>query len=648
MPCLPRNAGRSNASPAGNRFFHWDLAFPDVFENGGFDCVLGNPPWEKVKLQEKEWFAERKPEIADAPTAAARKQMIQTLKTNDFPLYRRFLDDLRESEGWSHLMRNTGRYPLCGRGDINLYAVFAEAMRNVVNEPGRAGCVLPTGIATDDTTKFFFQDVVETRALASLFDFENKGVFFPGVHSSYKFCLFTAGTGQPPVTGRQPATDGGQQPTTGGAEFVFFAHAVEELRDPERRFTLSPEDIALLNPNTCTCPVSRSRKDAELTKAIYRRVPVLVREAGDGRPAENPWGMRFSTMFHMSNDSHLFWTREQLEAEGWELDDNVFRWDGAEYLPLYEAKMTQMYNHRAADVVVSERARQRKAQPASLDETMLVDSHRSAVPLYWIDERRCSEALDGLWDRNWLLGFTDVTSPTNERTMNAIVLPWAGVGNTMPILLGTEHALDLRILYANLCSFVYDYVVRQKVGGIHLNFYLVNQLPALPPKMAGETCPWNASRTIDSWVTERVLELTYTAWHLEPFANDCGYHGPPFRWNEDRRFLLRCELDAAFFRLYLPADEHGDWRPARRSDGCPQDETPEQLAELERHFPKPRDAVAYIIDAFPIVRRKDEARFTEYRTKRVILDIYDSIQVSITTKETYRAVLDPQPTEFSC
>ena len=648
------------------RFFHWDLAFPEVFENGGFDCVLGNPPWEKVKLQEKEWFAERKPEIADAPTAAARKRMIQALKTDDFPLYRRFFDGLRESEGWSHLMRNTGRYPLCGRGDINLYAVFAEAMRNVVNEPGRAGCVLPTGIATDDTTKFFFQDVVETRALASLFDFENKGVFFPGVHSSYKFCLFTAGNGprpaagqwpitdqrpatrQRPVTGRQLDAGTGQQPTTGNAEFVFFAHAVEELRDPERRFTLSPEDIALLNPNTRTCPIFRSRKDAELTKAIYRRVPVLVREARDGRLVENPWGIQFNRMFDMSNDSHLFRTREQLEAEGWELDGNVFRRDGAEYLPLYEAKMTQMYNHRAADVVVSDRARQRKAQPAPLGDTMLADPHRAAVPLYWIDQRRCSEALDGLWDRDWLLGFTDVTSPTNERTMNAVVLPWAGVGNTMPILLGTEHALDFRILYANLCSFVYDYVVRQKVGGIHLNFYLVNQLPVLPPKMAGETCPWDASRTNGSWVTDRVLELTYTAWDLEPFANDCGYHGPPFRWNEDHRFLLRCALDAAFFHLYCPADQQGDWRPARRSDGCPQDEMPEQLAELKRHFPKPRDAVTYIMGTFPIVRRKDEEKFGEYRTKRVILDIYDSIQVSIITKETYQTVLDPQPTEFSC
>ena len=171
------------------QFFHWHLAFPEVFEGGGvggFDCVLGNPPWERVKLQEKEWFAERSPEIADAPNAAARKRMIRAIADDDPELYRAFLDALRQSEGWSHLMRNSGRYPLCGRGDINSYAVFAEGMRNVVNERGRVGCVLPTGIATDDTTKFFFQDVVGTKALVSLFDFENRRGLFPDVDSRHE------------------------------------------------------------------------------------------------------------------------------------------------------------------------------------------------------------------------------------------------------------------------------------------------------------------------------------------------------------------------------------------------------------------------------------------------------------------------------
>ena len=228
---------------------------------GGFDCVLGNPPWERVKLQEKEWFADRSPEIADAPNAAARKRMIRALADDGPELYPAFLDALRQSEGRSHLMRDSGRYPLCARGEINSYAVFAEGMRNVVNERGCVGCVLPMGIATDDTTKFFFQDVVGTKSLVSLFDLENRRGLFPDLDSRMKFCLFTAGSGA------QPAAD--------HAEYVFFAHAVDELRDPERRFTLSPEDIALLNPNTRTCPTFRSRNDAELPQCEYFNVPPM-------------------------------------------------------------------------------------------------------------------------------------------------------------------------------------------------------------------------------------------------------------------------------------------------------------------------------------------------------------------------------------
>ena len=218
---------------------------------------------------------------------------------------------MRKAEGESHLLRNTGLYPLCACGDINLYAVFAEGMRCILARNGRAGAVLPSGIATDDTTKFFFQDVVDKRSLASIFDFENKGIF-PSVHSSFKFCLFTSSS---------PASPG-----PSASEFVCFAHGVEDLRDPERRFTLTAEDIARLNPNTRTCPIFRSRRDAELTKAIYTRVPVLIRK---GELEENPWGIRFNAMFHMSNDSHLFRTREQLEAEGWRLDGNVFRRESA-------------------------------------------------------------------------------------------------------------------------------------------------------------------------------------------------------------------------------------------------------------------------------------------------------------------------------
>ena len=346
-----------------------------------------------------------------------------------------FLDALRRSEGWSHLMRNSGRYPLCARGDINSYAVFAEGMRSVLNERGRVGCVLPTGIATDDTTKFFFQDVVGTKSLVSLFDFENRSGLFPDVDSRMKFCLFTAGSGV------EPAAD--------HAEYVFFAHAVEELRDPERRFTLSPDDIALLNPNTRTCPTFRSRRDAELTKAIYRRVPVLVREARDGQPEENPWGIRLSTMFHMANDSQIFRTKEQLESAGWDLAGNVFRKDGMEYLPLYEAKMFHQFDHRFAtfEGVSDKDIRNGKAR------TMESKDDASSVPLprYWVSAAEVRKRLDTSESPSMLLTDRPTDRPTDRiigyrivlrliaratdiRTTISTLMPGWGLGNKGAII----------------------------------------------------------------------------------------------------------------------------------------------------------------------------------------------------------------------
>ena len=707
------------------QFFHWHLAFPEVFEGGsvcGFDCVLGNPPWERVKLQEKEWFAERSPEIADAPNAAVRKCMIRALADDDPELYRAFLDALRQSEGWSHLMRNSGRYPLCARGDINSYAVFAEGMRDAVNERGRVGSVLPTGIATDDTTKFFFQDVVGTKSLVSLFDFENKGVFFPGVHSSYKFCLFTAGSGA--------------QPAAGHAEYVFFAHAVEELRDPERRFTLSPDDIALLNPNTRTCPTFRSRSDAELAKAIYRRVPVLVREARDGQPEDNPWGIRFNRMFDMSNDSHLFRRREQLESDGWELSGNVFCKDGAEYLPLYEAKMIHHFDHRwasyrredgrdvAVDVPREDKqdpgfgvlprywveAREVHLRVAKLPKGLLTalrnrdadgialaichllflerlhrgsggsadyaianifpswidfvahhpfarefasphmgscgDSPACGQPLdprylpadpidaiaapprfgsawYEVDPTAlrdsfallapCPELLDSvppLLSNNevlifaeellsrasprWMTGCRKIARSTDERTLLCGVFPFSAAGDSLQVWTAdSERAV---LLPALLSSLVCDFAARFKVGGTNLNFFIAEQIPVLSPEVFDGSVPWGTGEPVRDWLLPRVLELTYSDWALQPFAADCRWDGQPSRWDHDRRYLLRCELDAAIFHLCLPAEKDGAWRRAFRFDGCPRDETLDQLVALQGRFPTPRDAVAHIMD----------------------------------------------------
>jgi hypothetical protein len=588
--------GKAQELSAINRFFHWPLEFPEVFNAEGFDIVLGNPPWERIKLQEQEFFAGRDREIAKAPNRAARERLIRQLPERNPSLAAEFAAAKHQAEAQSKFVRGGGRFPLCGRGDINTYAIFAETMRGLLNPRGRVGIIVPSGIATDDTTKFFFQDLMDTRALVCLYDFENRQAIFPGVHRSYKFCLLTL--------------VGGGRPEGAGAKFAFFLQRVEELRDAGKCFSLTGEDLALLNPNTRTCPIFRSPQDAEITKAIYRRVPVLIK---DGPPEENPWGIKFSTMFHMANDSHLFHSRTKLEGEGWQLVGNIFHRGEETYLPLYEAKMIAQYDHRESQVIISDTAVIRQAQP----EDLSLEEHQSPsflpMPRYWVLEENVDNAIPEGFKNNWFLGFANVTAPTNHRTMIATILPKVAVGHSMPIIYfslkssGENAACFLSIFN----SFIHDYVGRQKLGGINYTFYIIKQLPTLLPSQFKKNCPWNFSKTLVNWITPRIIELTYTANDLFSFSKDCGYHGPPFRWNEDRRFLIRCELDSAFFHLYGLSHEDTD----------------------------------YIMDTFPIVKRKDEAQYGDYRTKRVILEIYDEMQRAMAAGEPYRTRLEPPPSD---
>lgn len=586
-----KTTGRMKALAEEHRFFHWHLEFPEVFmKRQGFDCVLGNPPWERIKLQEKEFFAQRDPEIAAAPNAAARKRLIANLPETNPDLWKAFASAKRMAEGESHFFRTSGRYPLSAVGDLNTYQIFAGLFRELLSGKGRAGVIVPTGIATDDTNKQFFADLTEKKALVSLYDFENREKLFPDVDSRMKFYLLTMG---------------GPNAAPGGTDFAFFLTNAAQLHESDRHFKLSSEDIALLNPNTRTCPIFRSKRDAEITKAIYRRVSVLIDESKG--EAGNPWGIKFATMFHMANDSHLFRTREQLEADGWTLKGNVIERDGKRYLPLYEAKMTQPYDHRAADVVISATAVVRQGQPDSLSDTEHQDPNRLPMPRYWVHESEVEAQIGSI---KWQLGFTNVTSPTNERSMLPCFIPKVGVGHSMPLIMGDDKA-NLMELGACLSSIPFDYIGRQKLGGVNYTFFIVKQIPL--PK---------SDQIIRNEILQRVLGLTYTAYDMKPFAEDVWaelYPNPATRpplpesfiWDEERRFKIRCELDALYFHLY----------GINRADAD------------------------YILDTFPIVKRKDIAQYGEYRTKNLILEIYDALQRAKDTGQPYKTILDPPPAD---
>ncbi|AEI64558.1 Eco57I restriction-modification methylase domain-containing protein [Corallococcus macrosporus] len=568
------------------RFFHWHLAFPLVFKRGGFDVVLGNPPWERVKLQEMEFFASRSEDIAKAANAAARKKLIAALPFTDPVLWDEWCTASRVAEGQSHFIRQSGRYPLCGKGDVNTYAIFAEHNRSALAPRGRAGFIVPTGIATDDTTKDYFGTLVDTKQLASFLSFENEEFIFPAVHHAFKFALLTVdASGQ-----------------IAQADLVFFARQVSDLADPNRHFSLSPADFATLNPNTRTCPTFRTRRDADLNLAIYRRTGVLWNE---NDPDGNPWGLRFLRMFDMANDSGLFRTRAELDAAGWTKQGNQYHLETATMLPLYEAKMVHHFDHRFGTYEGQSESQSNQGKLPELDDAAHADPERLTTPRYWTDRLGVEERLHERWQRDWLLGWRDICRSTDQRTVISTVVPRAAIGHTLPLAFSDRSPSLIASFYANLCSIPLDYTARQKIGGTHLTYSYLKQLPLFAPSDYEAPAPWTQKTPLHHWILPRALELLYTAQDLQPFARDCGYEGPPFRWSPERRSLLRAELDAAFFHLYGLSHADAD----------------------------------YVLDTFPIVRKNDMKAYGEYRTKRLILGVHGALSEAIRTGTPYRSPL---------
>jgi hypothetical protein len=622
------------------QFFHWHLAFPDVFQvpparqkaeneqagwNGGFDVVIGNPPWERLKLEEQEWFAARDSGIAAANNAAKRRAMIADIKRVGSELYSQFINAGRSAEGEAAFIRNSGAYPLCGVGrDINTAGVFLELMYGSIAGHGILSCIAPASSLSGDTTRHFVEKIVTSGTINSLYHFENEELLFPGVHHSFRFCI-TAISGE---LRRKKV-----------ARYVFYARSTEDLNEPQRLCELTAADVRLFNPLTSTLPTFRSAKDAVLSTAIYRRVPV------DANPLLNKGESKWVPQtrpghLHMSNDAELFRQRSELIAQGAEFQGYMCSVGGETFVPLYESKMMFLFDHRFGTYLGQSEA---QANQGKLPETSVLwheNPENTVVPRYWVNSAALIKKYSGVWSREWCLGTRDIAAANNERTTTGAILPPVAIGGTLMLIgIPDASAREHGVFLAALDSFAYDYCARQKVAGTHLNPSIFKQLP-VPGRSVfhGQPSP-DGSCDLMKWISDRVLELTYTAWDMKGFARDCGWHSPPFRWDEVRRFVLRCELDAAFFHLYLPAEANGDWSPA-------ENETAEDRARLKASFSTPRDAVAYIMETFPIVKRKDEAKWNgDFRTKRVILEIYDAMAEAARTGIPYQTRLSPPPAD---
>jgi hypothetical protein len=542
---------------------HWPLTFPQVFAKGGFDVVLGNPPWEKMKLKEQEFFSQRAPAVAQAASKAERERAIRVLaeapeSSPERAIYSAFAAAKRQSDAGSVFCHSEARYPLTGVGDVNTYALFAETAYQLLAREGRAGLVLPTGIATDDSTKAFFSEVAQSGRLASLYDFENRGGLFPAIDSRMKFCLFTVGR-------------------AAAAEFAFFATGVAQLRDVRRRFRLAPADFQLINPNTQTCPVFRSEHDAELIKSIYSRGFILrsdlpTRDAG--------WGVWLRRMFHKSGDAEILVPRQS----------NFEPSTHSEMLPVYEGEYGFQFDHRfgtfTGDVIETTDAW--RSNPANLIETEFVLHPRE------FQRKLASFDESGFNCRTAFLGFRRVSSATNERTAVACILPWTPSTYGWILSLGPD-ARELAILCGLYNCLVFDWLLRSSLSQPSIPQGVFEQV-AVPHRSALSS--WD-----EGFIVPRVLELTYTAYDLKEWARELGYVGEPFRWDPVRRAVIRAELDAYFAHLYRLS----------RDELC--------------YILNPADVMGqdYPSETFRVLQHKEMREFGEYRTQRLVLDAWDRL-----------------------
>ena len=527
-------------------FLHWEVVFPGVWHHwqstspeGGFDAVIGNPPWDLIEQPATEWFPLRGDKTVWPARGAERTALIKRRIASGDELAIKYDAVRQQAAMLRDFVRSTSDYPLLSSGRINLYSLFVERAMSLIKPDGFVGLLTPSGIYADEPAARFFEYITTSGRMGGLFDFENRRLgtdlppFFPDVDSRFKFCALIFG---------------GEERRFDETKYAFFLHDTKEIHDEDRCFPLTPEDFIRVNPNTGTAPVFRTRRDAEITRRAYQRNPVLVNKSeGEERML---WPLQhIRGMFNLTTDFLLFRTAAQLEGDGfYPVDGNKWKRGNELYLPHYQGRMIHQFDHRWSSVCVNPHSRHNPYVNDELTKEQHADPSFLPTPQYWAPARQVEDIVPE--SRGWSVGYRDIARPTDARTMIASIMPWSGSDLAIRLIIPSAvgfNAHAASCLLANFNSFAFDFVTRQKVQGTHLSWYILEQLPIVAPDDYAR--PFGATTARDL-VRDHVLRLTYTAHDMAPFARDLGYDGPPFVWDEEERRHLRARLDALYFHLY--------------------------------------------------------------------------------------------------
>jgi hypothetical protein len=575
-------------------FFHWNLQFPQVFAKGGFDVVLGNPPWDEVQFEETAWFAAYDGDIAAAQNAAERTALIASLESTNGRLFAEYRAARRAIDGTKQFVCSSGAFSVGTSGKLNTGTLFTTRDATLTNvHSGALGLVVPTGIATDKGASDVFASLMESGRIRSLYDFVNRRLLFPAVRPHQHFCLLTAGGVR---------TNG----ATAAADFAAFLEDPQDLQDRERRYRLTWMEVVALNPEAQALSLFTSRTQSEASRKLCGSLKPL-----GAQDAKDEWAPKFQQgTFNMSSASNLFRDENDLKSSGYTVISLDAENDSTPpYVPLFDAKMARQFEWRAASLGFSGN-QFRKVSKASSMLRQLEDPDYVPEFAYWVPKAE-AESRFGDWTEGWVLGFKDVTGVTSTRMAAFAFVPRMGFAHKFPLLRVSGGALAHGVLAAWLNSLLVEWFLRQRMHGVSLTWHILSQVPVPPRGTLGSIAPWSTTESIAAWVAQRVAELSCTSWPLASLARAFVGREHSFVYDEARRCLLRAELDAAMFLV----------------------------AGFEIN-----DAI-FVMDSLDKVAAREVSDFGEYRSRKIVPEIMAGMVDAARSRGTYQTRLDPPPAD---